>query len=181
MKIYLGAGEHRIQGYIHCDYDPACNPDYCFDLEKDMFPFPDNSVDIIQATHVLEHLGEGYFHCMQEIYRVCKPGAVIHVHVPHHRSDDIWSDPTHKRAITVAGLKLFGRKYNELSRKQKVHASKLAEYYKVDFEVIEHSLRPVEKYRERFVGQPKEQVEEYLEQHCNLVDEVYIKLIVIKE
>jgi ubiquinone/menaquinone biosynthesis C-methylase UbiE len=180
MKIYIGAGEDRIDGYVHCDYDPNCNPDFCFDLEKDIFPFPTNSVDVLRATHVLEHLGEGYFHCLQEIYRVCKPGARVHIHVPHHRSDDFFSDPTHKRPVTVDGLRLFGRKYNQLARKQGAHASRLAERYNVDFEVVDYSLRPMEKYKDQFVGQPKEQVEQYLEQHCNIIDEVYIQLVVVK-
>jgi SAM-dependent methyltransferase len=180
MKVYIGAGEDRIDGYVHCDIDPACNPDFCFDLEKDTFPFPTNSVDVVRATHVLEHLGDGYFHCLQEIYRVCQPGAKVHIHVPHHRSDDFLSDPTHKRPITVDGLRLFGKKYNQLARKQGAHASRLAERYNVDFEVVDYSLRPQDKYKDEFLGQPKEQVERYLEQHANIIDEVYIQLVVVK-
>lgn len=179
-KIYIGAGEDRVDGYIHCDIDPATNPDLCFDVERDRFPFPDNTVDVVKATHVLEHLGEGYFHCLQEIYRVCKHRATVHIHVPHHRSDDFWSDPTHRRPITVDGLKLFGRKYNELARKQHAHASRLAEQYGVDFEVVDYNYRPQAKYEKRFVGLPREEVEEYLEQHANIIDEVYVRLVVIK-
>jgi hypothetical protein len=111
---------------------------------------------------------------------VCKPGASVHVHVPHHRSDDFFSDPTHRRSVTVDGLKLFSRKYNELARRQGAHASKLAERYRVDFEIVDWSLRPVDKYRTRFDGLPKQEVEDYLEQHCNLIDEVYIQLVVVK-
>jgi predicted SAM-dependent methyltransferase len=180
MKIYLGAGEDRIDGFKHCDFDPSTKPDYCFDLEKDTFPFPTDSVSVVKAVHVLEHLGDGYFHCLKEIYRVCHHGATVHIHVPHHRSDNFYSDPTHRRAITVNGLKLFSKKYNQLGRIQGAHASKLGEYYDVDFEVVHHDFKPVGKYAERFNGMPKEEVEEYLEQHCNIIDEVYIKLIVIK-
>lgn len=181
MKIIIGAGNDRVDGFVTCDYDPLTKPDYCFNLETDDFPFEDNSVDVVIASHVLEHLGEGYFHCLQEIYRVCKNRAVVHVHVPHHRSDDFYSDPTHRRPITVTGLKLFSKKYNRLARQQKTHNSKLSDYYSVDFEVVHHELRPVAKYKERFENMPRIEAEEYLEQHCNIIDEVYIKLIVIKD
>jgi SAM-dependent methyltransferase len=180
MKISLGAGDYRVDGFINCDFDPKTNPDYIFDLEKDQFPFNDNSVDVVLASHVLEHLGEGYFHCLQEIYRVCKHGAIVHVHVPHHRSDDFYSDPTHKRPITVDGLKIFGRKYNRMSREQDVHASRLGEYYNVDFEVVDWNYRPVEQYKNYFDNMPKEEAERYINEHANIVDEVYIKLVVIK-
>jgi ubiquinone/menaquinone biosynthesis C-methylase UbiE len=180
LKIIIGAGDQRADGYITCDFDPATQPNHVFDLERDRFPFDTNSVDTVIASHVLEHLGDGYFHCLQELYRVCCHGAIVHVHVPHHRHDDFFADPTHRRPITVDGLKLFGLKYNRMSREQGVHASRLAEYYRVDFEVVHWEYRPVEKYREMFESQPRQQVQEYLEQHCNIIDEVYIKLMVIK-
>jgi predicted SAM-dependent methyltransferase len=116
MRISIGSGEKRIDDFINCDYDPLTNPDYCFDLEKDPFPFPDNSVDEVLASHVLEHLGDGYFHCIKELYRVCKHGAVIHVNVPHHRNDNFADDPTHKRPITVRGLKLFSKSFSVESK-----------------------------------------------------------------
>lgn len=181
MKISLGAGDYRIDGFINCDFDPNTNPDLIFDLEKDIFPFPDNSVDVVLASHVLEHLGDGYFHCLKEIYRICKHNATVHIYVPHHRSDDFFSDPTHKRPITVDGLKIFGRKYNRLSREQDVHASRLGEYYNVDFEVIDWSYRPVEEFQKEFQNKSKEEIDKFIKQYSNIVDEVYIKVVVIKD
>ena len=181
MKISIGSGEKRIDDYINCDYDPLTNPDYCFDLEKDTFPFPDNSVEEVLASHVLEHLGEGYFHCIKELYRICKHGAVIHVHVPHHRNDNFADDPTHRRPITVRGLKLFSKRINQLGREQGVYASKLGEYFDVNFEVVDWNYVPEQKYIERFNGLPKDEVEEYIEQHYNIIHEIYIKMVVIKD
>ena len=86
MKIIIGAGDQRIDGFVTCDYDPKTKPDYTFNLETDTFPFEDSSVDIVIASHVLEHLGEGYFHCLKELYRICRDKAIIHVHVPHPSS-----------------------------------------------------------------------------------------------
>jgi SAM-dependent methyltransferase len=181
MKLNLGAGDTKIDGFINCDYDPAANPDYCFNLEKDPFPFPDNSVDTVVAHHVLEHMGEGYFHCLQEIYRVCQPGAIIHIRVPHHRHDHFLDDATHRRPITVQGIRLFSQKYNKLCRAQKVAASRLGEYFKVDFEILDFQYTPSDNYREVFEGKPKDEVERYISEHNNVVQEVYIKLVVVKD
>jgi len=180
MRIIIGAGDDRLEGFVTCDYDPKTNPDYLFNLEQDRFPFEDNSVDVVLASHVLEHLGEGYFHCLKELYRVCTHNAVIHVHVPHHRHDDFFSDPTHRRPITVDGLRLFSKKYNRLSRLQKVHASKLAEYLDIDFELVKYEYRPTEKYAEKFKSMTFNEQEKLIGENINVVDEVYIKLLVIK-
>lgn len=181
MKLNLGSGGIKIDGFLNCDYDALSNPDYLFNLETDLFPFSNDSIDTIVAHHVFEHLGEGYFHCLKEIYRVCKHGAVIHVRVPHHRHDYFHDDPTHRRAITVNGLRLFSKKYNKLCKEQKAASSRLGDYFNIDFEIIDFQYVPMKKYIELFEGKPREEVERYIFEHSNIIEEVYIKLIVVKE
>jgi ubiquinone/menaquinone biosynthesis C-methylase UbiE len=40
-------------------------------------PFEDESVDIVIARHILEHLGEGYEAAIKEVYRVADKEAII--------------------------------------------------------------------------------------------------------
>lgn len=181
MKINIGSGGVKIDGFVSCDYDPLANPDYCFNLEKDPFPFDDNSVEIVVAHHVLEHLGEGYFHCLKELYRVCKHGAILDVVVPFHRNDYFFNDPTHRRAITVDGLRLFSKKYNQACKDQGAAASRLGDYFNIDFEILSFDYHPMKQYREAFNGQTKEEVERYIFEHWNIVEQVEIQLMVIKE
>ena len=115
MKLNLGSGLKRYDGYLNVDYDPLVNPDYIVDIEKGDLPFEDNSVDAVIAHHILEHIGENFLHFMQELYRVCKDGAIIDIEVPHHRHENFFGDPTHKRPITVEMLKKFSKKYTFLS------------------------------------------------------------------
>lgn len=180
MKLNIGSGGTQMEGFVTCDYDPLAEPDYCFNLETDTFPFEDNSVEVVVAHHVLEHLGEGYFHCLKELYRVCKHGAIIDVRVPHHRHDYFYDDPTHRRAITVGGLLLFSKKHNKLCKECGAASSRLGDYFDVDFEIVQHDIMPSGQYREQFVGQPKEQVEQYLKEHNNIIEEVWIQLVVVK-
>ena len=181
MKLNLGSGGIKIDGFVSCDYDKLANPDYCFDLETEDFPFADNSVDTIVAHHVLEHLGEGYFHALKEMYRVCSHGAIIHVRVPHHRHDYFADDPTHRRPVTVGGLRLFSKKYNKLCKEQGAASSRLGDYFGVDFEIVEFNYQPMQQYRDFFEGKPKEEVERYIFEHSNIIEELYVKLVVIKD
>jgi predicted SAM-dependent methyltransferase len=181
MKINIGAGSTKIEGFLTCDYDKLNNPDYCFNLETDTFPFANNSVEIVVAHHVLEHLSEGYFNCLKELYRVCKHGATIDIRVPHHRHDYFYDDPTHRRPITVGGLRLFSKKHNKLCKEQDAASSRLGDYFEVDFEILEWDYIPSQKYKEQFIGKPREEVETYLDQHNNIIEELWVKLVVIKE
>lgn len=181
MKLNIGAGDVKLAGFVNLDYDIISNPDYVVNIEKDKFPFDDNTVETIVAHHILEHLGEGYFHCLQEIYRVCKHGALIDIRVPHHRHDSFASDPTHRRPITIVGLQLFSKKFNKHCREVGYASSRLGEYFNVDFEVLNHKYIPDDKCRVKFESFTPEQLEDYANEHNNIISEVHVKLIVIKE
>lgn len=180
MKINIGAGDSVYEDYIRIDYDVKSNPDYVLDLEKDNLPFENSTVDAVIAHHVLEHLGEGYFHCLQELYRVCKHGAIIDIRVPHPRHDTFLADPTHRRPITTMGLQLFSKKFNELCRKQKFASSRLGEFYNVDFEISNFRYIPDENAAARLSNLDTSQIEQIADLYNNIILEVHIQLIVVK-
>lgn len=55
---------------------------YSFDLEKDMMPFEDGSMDIIVMNQVLEHTKEWYF-IFKEVNRVLKQSGICIIGVPN--------------------------------------------------------------------------------------------------
>jgi ubiquinone/menaquinone biosynthesis C-methylase UbiE len=181
MRINIGAGDVKLDGYITLDYDRETNPDYYLDIEKDRFPFEDNSVETVLAHHILEHLGEGYFHCLQEIYRVCKHGAIVDVRVPHPRHESFLADPTHRRPITAMGLKLFSKKFNKHCRTEGHASSRLGDYFNVDFEIVDWKYIPEDKIQSKFQNMPPDQIEDYANEHNNIIKEIHVKLVVIKE
>jgi hypothetical protein len=181
MKLNIGAGDKQYDGFLICDYDDNCNPDFKFDLENDTWPFEDNSVEEVKAHHVLEHMGEGYFHAIKELYRVCKHDAIIDIVVPHHRHEYFANDPTHRRPITAEGLGLFSKKYNDLCKQRGESASRLGHYYNVDFDLFAVENVPDNKYYKIFNGRPEEEVERYVQEHNNIIMEVKIKLKAVKE
>jgi SAM-dependent methyltransferase len=138
VKLNLGCGQNRLDGYVNADRETIVEPDVVMDLEKFPWPFEDNSVDEVAANHVLEHVGaraEVFIGIMQELYRVCRGGALIRIAVPHPRHDNFIDDPTHVRAITPMTLQLFSKR-NCLEWKRLGAAnSPLALYAGVDFEL----------------------------------------------
>jgi len=181
MKLNLGAGDVKLEGYTTVDYDSNTNPDYQLDIEKERLPFEDNTVETVVAHHILEHLGEGYFHVLQELYRVCKHGAIIDIRVPHPRHDSFLADPTHRRPITVVGLQLFSKKFNKHCREEGYASSRLGEYFNVDFEVLTYNYIPDDNARKKFQNLSADQIEDYANEHNNIVSEIHVKLLVVKE
>ena len=84
MKINIGGGFKRYDGFVNLDADPLTNPDYLVRLGEDVLPFEDNTVDEVKAYHILEHIGPGFFQLMKELYRVAEHGCILDIIVPHH-------------------------------------------------------------------------------------------------
>jgi ubiquinone/menaquinone biosynthesis C-methylase UbiE len=51
------------------------------DIDKNPLPFPENNFDVVNASHVIEHL-EHMTKALQELERVTKPGGLIIIGVP---------------------------------------------------------------------------------------------------
>jgi hypothetical protein len=136
VKLDLGCGDKRREGFIRVDRSPRVEPDVLLDLEQLPWPWPDGSVGEIVMSHVLEHLGRDpdvFFAIMQELYRVMKPGALLHITVPHPRSDNFLSAPGHVRPILPNTMALFSRR--KCLEAAGTNVEPYALEYDVDFEV----------------------------------------------
>lgn len=98
-KLNLGCGEHKKEGYVNVDWSPLNNPDVVQDLNSIPYSFEDNSVDLIEAFHVLEHLDKP-FAVMTELHRILKPGGILHVKVPHFSRGFTHAEHAHGFDIT---------------------------------------------------------------------------------
>lgn len=83
MKLNLGCFNKKLPGFINVDIRQDVNPDIidnAFTLEK----FANNSVDLIYASHILEHLN--YQECITALNRwreVLKNGGILRIAVPN--------------------------------------------------------------------------------------------------
>lgn len=134
MKLNLGSGGKRLEGHVNIDAQPMTEPDLCFDIGKDTWPFDDSTVDEVVAEHILEHLTTPeLFHCFKEMYRVCKSGAPVSVRVPHPRHDIFLSDPTHQRPVMPGTLLMFSQEHMRALRGKGIVLTPFGEYLGVDF------------------------------------------------
>lgn len=90
-RLNLGCSDAHFPGYVNVD---ICEPaDQLVDLSK-TWPWEDGSVDEIEAYDIIEHLPNKIF-TMNELWRVLKPGGIVHIKVPTTDGVGAFSDPTH--------------------------------------------------------------------------------------
>lgn len=100
MKLNLGCGMIHKDGYVNIDIDPGVNPDMVCDLGNEPLLFDDGSVDSVYSNHFFEHLDFSEAdYLIRELYRVCKPGAVIEFCCPHYLSPVAYQH-LHKQRIS---------------------------------------------------------------------------------
>jgi hypothetical protein len=183
LKLNLGSGQNPLPGFLNVD--KFGNPDLKWDLEVFPWPWQTSSVTEIVLKHVLEHLGQSadtYLGIFKELYRVCQPGAVIHITVPHPRHDDFLGDPTHVRPVTPQSLTLLSKRLNRLFAEQKAANTPLAFYLDVDFELEGLQYDLDEPWRSQLKsGQiSAEQVTEQAQRYNNVIKQISMRLRTVK-
>ena len=102
VGINLGCGGMYIYGWTNCDkkdYEGSISfeTDETFDLDVFPYPLPSDNAEYIILHHVIEHL-ENPIKCINECYRMLKPGGKLIMHYPHYTSPMAYQ-PTHLRFL----------------------------------------------------------------------------------
>ena len=90
LKLDLGGRFNAWPDYTTVDLFDA-------DIECDLnerWPIEDNSVGVLRASHILEHLADP-IHAMNEAFRVLAPGGWLLAEVPSTDGRGAYQDPTH--------------------------------------------------------------------------------------
>jgi predicted SAM-dependent methyltransferase len=185
MKLNLGCGNKKIPDWINVDKIAACNPDQVVDLERLPWPWADDSVDMVLLNHVLEHLGavtETYLGIIKELHRVCRPDAWISINVPHPRHQHFINDPTHVRAITPQGLRMFSQAQNRAWIARGHANTPLGIYLGVDFTIEKVSWVLDEFWRDQVKRHEisKADLSKAIRHYNNVVTEIKIVMRAVK-
>jgi len=82
MKLHLGCGKTKIPGYINIDLVDGENVDEISDIRY-LPNYDNNSVDVIYACHVLEHISRVEYKAVLSRWRqILKPGGILRLSVP---------------------------------------------------------------------------------------------------
>ena len=92
LKLNLGCGGIREEGYLNVDFSPSPAVDFCCDLSV-RWPWADGSVQEIISDHTLEHMP--FAHVFSEAFRVLKTGGILRFSVPHGTTFVYLMNPTH--------------------------------------------------------------------------------------
>ena len=85
MKLHLGCGNNKLEGWINIDSVEAFQPDLVCDISRSL-PYDDLSVDEILAEDLLEHFDKYLrFVVFYEWVRVLKIGGTVTVQVPNFK------------------------------------------------------------------------------------------------
>ena len=82
-------------------------------FESDRFPLESETMDVVTATSVIEHLYSPA-NFMNEIWRILKPGSVLILVCPNWRYSykDYFNDPTHVHPYTEISISRLFRNFN---------------------------------------------------------------------
>lgn len=112
--LHLGCGHSKLPGSLGVDLLAHSEVDVVHNLDQYPWPFEANSVDVIFAHSVIEHIDD-IVALFEECARILEPGGRVVLTVPYFRSTDSFTDPTHKHFFTSQSLDYFIENSGQLS------------------------------------------------------------------
>ncbi len=86
MKLHLGCGTKKLEGWVNIDSVPECRPDLVHDITRPL-PYADQTVDELLAEDLLEHFDKYIRYLVfYEWTRVLKVGGKITLQVPDFKT-----------------------------------------------------------------------------------------------
>jgi|GEM_PF-1163603 len=82
VRLHLGCGRDRREGWVNVDANPAVGPDVVAQVDR-LDSFADGSVDVIEANHLFEHLmHHEALAALKEWRRVLKSDGELYLELP---------------------------------------------------------------------------------------------------
>ena len=118
LKLNIGCGSNKINGYINIDTEESCKPDLVHNILDGPLPYEDGSVDEIAFFHCIEHVRKCYHELiLREFRRVLKVGARLYISYPHFLCCvEQWKQATGEKKrffeYTIYGRQLYPSDYH---------------------------------------------------------------------
>lgn len=99
VRLNLGCGARPTPGWVNVDMVGVPGVDVVHDLDAFPWPFEDESVAVIRAFDVFEHVDRP-LEFVNECWRILETGHHLIIHTTHWQTENSYTDPTHKRFCT---------------------------------------------------------------------------------
>jgi hypothetical protein len=99
VRLNLACGSQPVAGWVNTDFVAQPGVDVAWDLDEIPWPWGDGSAGEIRAFDIFEHVSDplGF---MAECHRVLADAGTLFIHTSYWRSENSFTDPTHKRFCT---------------------------------------------------------------------------------
>lgn len=98
IRLDIGCGANKQKGFVGMDRRPLKGVDIVHDWNDYPWPLPDESCQMVMASHVVEHVNPadgGFLRWMDELWRITAVGGQVAISLPHGYSPGYLQDPTH--------------------------------------------------------------------------------------
>ena len=107
LKLHVGCGDRHFEDYINIDCRKTRATDLVCDIKN--LPYPDNSVELIETYHVIEHIPRHDLpKALKEWYRIIVQGGKLIIECPNFdEAVKEYIEGNEKRVYNIFGLQRF--------------------------------------------------------------------------
>jgi len=96
IRLDLGCGENKQEGFVGVDKRKLDGVDIVHDLEVFPYPLPNDCCSVILMSHVVEHIKPWLMiDLFNELWRILQEGGQLWLSLPYGFSMGFMQDPTH--------------------------------------------------------------------------------------
>jgi SAM-dependent methyltransferase len=99
VNLNLGCGRMSYPDAVNLDAVAMPGVDVVHDLAVAPWPFDDETFAEVWASNIFEHIADP-LQFMAECWRILEPDGLLLLLVPDWRSENAFTDPTHRRFCT---------------------------------------------------------------------------------
>jgi len=117
MRLNIGCGHDKREGFVGLDISPDVGADIVCDIEQGI-PLKDNECEEVICLDVLEQMSsaKAFVFVMNELWRITKLGGSVHVRVPNAKDICAFQDPMDSRHFTEETFTYMGFKHQRYER-----------------------------------------------------------------
>jgi len=112
IKLDIGCGNNRQEGFVTLDRSKECKPDIIWDIQKFPYPIPKEACHMVLMSHIWEHIEPKFrVDVLNEVWRICRKGGQVLISTPYYLSFWASQDPTHYPCANEATFTYFDPRY----------------------------------------------------------------------
>ncbi len=123
-RLNFGCGKEIREGWDNVDIQKDPKITKSFDFNKFPYPLKKNVYDYVYSRSVLEHINDPE-KVLEELWKICKPEAIIEIIVPYYNNKSAYVDIQHKHFFSDTSFYLFVKEATRVNKKNMFEIAEL--------------------------------------------------------